>query len=130
MKASNKTPVERAFIHHVMFTKGIVPLEDVDGDVRRALKDLSPEDARTFKRKFRKIWRQYVKKSEKLRGRAKLCGLGSKEPTKNEKHARKALVYHEIWTTQIYPMLEAFKKIKHPTKEVTTNEDNPETSAV
>lgn len=128
MKPSNQSPAIRAFIHHVMFSKGIVPLETTDVDVRRALKGISEEDARALKRKFRKIWRKQVKNADKNDYIAKKCGLASKEPTKMEKHARKQLVFNELWKTCIAPMIAKFNDLSNvpPKKEPTVTNADPD----
>jgi len=65
---ANKSPkrdlkeVERALVHSVMFSAGILPMEKTTLDMRRALQQLPPEEARALKRKFRKLWRKAAKK--------------------------------------------------------------------
>ena len=55
---ANLRDVDRTFIQTVMFQCGILPMEKTDLDMRRALAQMTPEDARIVKRKFRKLWRK------------------------------------------------------------------------
>ena len=106
-------PVDKAFIHGVMFQLGIVPIEEPGLDMRMPLKELTPEDARVLKRKFRKLWRKYMKelaKSENHPGRAKVrYGMGKPVPSRKERLERKTLVYNRVWEEYIVPMLNKFE---------------------
>jgi hypothetical protein len=53
--------VDKAFIHSVMFERGILPIEDPTLDMRVPLRQVTPEEARFIKRKFRKLWRKCMK---------------------------------------------------------------------
>lgn len=120
MKRTSLRDVDRAFIYHVMFEAGIVPMETPDMDMTRPLKDTSPEEARVLKRKFRKVWRRLVKKQlaakstpKSLKDRTKKnLGVGNKTPSRAEKLARKAMVFEEFWRTKVQPMLQDFEKVK------------------
>lgn len=74
-------------------TLGIVPIDGVTilGDVNKILGALPPDDAKRMRRKFRKLWRKYVKsassrsqclESEKMK-------IGSEAPDRRAKRARK-----------------------------------------
>lgn len=52
--------VDRTFIQAVMLQCGILPMEKTTLDMRRALAQLSPEEALILRRKFRKIWRRVM----------------------------------------------------------------------
>lgn len=118
MKQSNLRDVDKAFIYYVMFEKGIVPMENPSMDMTRALKDISPEEARTFKRKFRKVWRKAWKKvieqgnKHAVKYQTAALGVGKKSPTRAEKLARKSMVFNLVWQDQIKPMLAEFEKVK------------------
>lgn len=117
----NLREVDRALIQAVMFEHGILPMEKTDLDMRRALQQLPPEEARTLRRKFRKMWRKAMNattlhgSSEKSsvsfmndRTAAKL-GLGKQVPSRSERNARKKLVYDQLWKTTIKPMIDSFE---------------------
>lgn len=112
-------PVDKAFIHTVMFELGILPIEDPDLDMRVPLRQLTHEEARVVKRKFRKLWRKLVReRAVRVRdvGGAgmqlavqKKYGWGRRQPSRAEKLARKRLVYEQIWEHVIVPMLQKFE---------------------
>src|SRR5579863_7974727 len=90
--------VDRAFIHAAMFENGILPMEKTTLDMHRALSQLSPEEARTLRRKFRKAWRKAMraelgtnnKKRDLLEKNAKAkYGVGKRVPSRSERNARK-----------------------------------------
>jgi hypothetical protein len=80
---------------------GVVPLLspwDVFRDVGRALASLPPDEARRLRRKFRKVWRQEIKRTARVLGerRLEVAGLGSREPTRKQKLERKWAVFSRI----------------------------------
>jgi hypothetical protein len=89
-------PIKKFFMTTVAFQKGIVPIESPLHDVNRALATLSPEEARTAKRKFRKLWRKLaagVKKAGKNpRQVDNRFGFKTQAPSKSQKTNRKTLV--------------------------------------
>jgi len=111
--------VDRAFIHSIMFELGILPIEKTTLDMQRALKQLSPEEARQLKRKFRKLWRKAMKKevgsSKGKRAEAKeqaaksRLGVGKPVPSRAERNARKQLVFDRVWADIIGPLVENFE---------------------
>lgn len=114
-------PVDRAFIHSVMFQLGILPIEDPLLDMRRPLKDISPEEARVLKRKFRKLWRKAARaqvgtgktaKTKKEMVNRKF-GVGKTTPSRAERNERKRLVLKTLWDEQIGPMLQKFENPDH-----------------
>lgn len=117
--ATSKTPngeirdVERTFVHVVHFEAGIVPMEKTGLDMRRALNQLEPDEARKLKRRFRKLWRKLAARqvaqgsaSDKMM-KGKL-GTGKQVPSRAERNARKQLVFDEIWASVIEPMVRRF----------------------
>jgi len=115
--------VDRAIIQTVMFQSGILPMEKTDLDMRRALQQLSPEEARILKRKFRKLWRKAMRATigngktrngKEEREHAKL-GVGKHVPSRAERNARKQLVFDELWNTVIGPLIEKFENAGGPT---------------
>ena len=112
-------PVDKAFIHSVMFELGILPIEDPVLDMRVPLRTLTPEEARVIKRKFRKIWRKCMKdqvghpKGKHAEAKAKAAqqqlGVGKHVPSRAERLARKRLVYEKVWNEIIVPMLQKFE---------------------
>lgn len=114
----NLRDVDRAFIQAVMFQLGILPIEKTHLDMRRALKQLSPEEARTLKRKFRKLWRKAMRaeigngpKTRETRERIakQKYGVGKHVPSRSERTARKQLVFDVLWEQVIEPMLKNFE---------------------
>lgn len=112
-------PVDKAFIHSVMFDLGIVPIEDPVLDMRVPIKQLTAEEARVVKRKFRKLWRKCMKKKignptgkggEYRESSTKRdLGVGKKVPSRRERLERKRMVFNQIWNDVIVPMLTKFE---------------------
>lgn len=108
---------DRMFIHYVALELGIVPLEDVDVDIRTGLSQLSPEEARRMKRKFRKLWRRYAREEEgrsvynKKYARMRL-GMGTRVPSRAQKKARKELVRRRLWEEFIAPQIKRFEAVE------------------
>lgn len=113
-------PVDKAFIHSVMFEMGILPIEDPTLDMRVPLRQLSPEEARVIKRKFRKLWRRLMKRQVDAAGGGKQgetqqkvlnskLGVGKHVPSRAERLERKRLVYERVWDEIIVPMLIRFE---------------------
>lgn len=116
--------VERVFIHAVMLQLGILPMENAELDMGRVLHQLEPEEARKFRRKFRKIWRQQMKASQHVSGQQmtrsqqnqeenlkRRLGVGKQVPSRAERNARKKLVFDRLWREAIEPMVRRFE---HP----------------
>lgn len=119
--------VDRAIIQAVMFEKGVVPMEKTDLDMRRALQQLPPDEARALKRKFRKLWRKALKqkagagKSQPARETAlkTKLGVGKHVPSRAERNARKQLVFEQLWADEIGPLIERFESSAPAGKPVT-----------
>ena len=86
--------------------------------MRRALAQMTPEDARIVKRKFRKLWRKAMKaeigdkpRSKKAREESAKTkyGVGKHVPSRAERNARKKLVFDLLWTQVIAPMITRFE---------------------
>lgn len=110
--------VEKALIQSVMFENGILPMEKTTLDMRRALSQLSPEESRQFKRKFRKMWRKAMRAqgdttpagtNKATRLKADL-GVGKHVPSRAERNARKTLVFTYLWREVIEPLVERFER--------------------
>lgn len=120
--------VDKAFIYGVMFELGIAPIENASNDLRKSLKALDRETSRVMKRKFRKLWRKYVKaqlsqgknqaqtKANVIRDRTlkQKYGLGNVNPTNAQRFQRKLLVSERIWSDIIVPML---MKVENPDRQ-------------
>lgn len=106
--------VERALIHAVMFEAGIVPMEEPRHDMRRALEQLPPDEARAMKRKFRKLWRRAMRdklvglKAPQVRFVKRVLGVGQQSPSRAVRTARKEMVFDAMWETTILPFLTRF----------------------
>jgi hypothetical protein len=102
-----------------MFEQGIIPMEKIDSDMRRVLAQLPADEARTLRRKFRKLWRRAVKQltagmTDKLARPIKAVhGLGKNTPSRAEQHARKQLVFNVLWKEHIEPMIRNFENPPH-----------------
>jgi len=108
--------IDRMLIHSAMFQLGIIPMENPSLDMRRALEQLPASERRVLTRKFRKHWRKALKfqaaKSPKFAKFEKTAvGLGKQHPTRDERQARKRLVFNVVWRNAIKPML---AKIENP----------------
>lgn len=123
--------VDRAIIQSVMFQCGILPMEKTDLDMRRALQQLNPEEARTLKRKFRKLWRKAMRaqvgngKSKEVREDAakRKLGVGKHVPSRAERTERKKLVFNLLWEQVIEPLI---TKFENPTPESIKKQDDPQ----
>jgi len=119
-----------------MFSLGILPIEDPTLDMRVPLRQVTPEEARVIKRKFRKVWRKCMKEklgtskmpvsSKKVKASAGIThveaernartamvtnklGLGKHVPSRQERLERKRLVYEHLWEKEIVPKLIRFE---------------------
>ncbi len=120
----NLRDVDRAFIQTVMFEAGILPMEKTTLDMQRALKQLSPDEARQLKRKFRKLWRKAMRKEvgnptgkhavRKEEAAKHRLGVGKHVPSRAERTARKQLVFNQFWTEIIGPLIENFENAGGP----------------
>lgn len=114
----NLREVDRAFIHAVMFQLGILPMEKVNNDMRIPLRQLPPEEARVLKRKFRKLWRKAMRaevgngprtRQTREDSAKQKYGVGKNAASRQEKTARKQLVFDLLWNDHIEPMLKRFE---------------------
>jgi len=120
--------VDRAFIHNIMFELGIIPIEDWRLDMRVPLKQLTQEEQRVAKRKFRKLWRKYLKRSingtngggneflreSRVKHVKKRFGLGKKIPSHSEKAERKRIVFESVWNDRIAALIHGFENPSNP----------------
>lgn len=112
----NLRDVDRALIQTVMFQCGILPMEKTDLDMRRALSQLPPEEARVLKRKFRKLWRKAMRadvgngnaRSAREKAATDKFGIGKHVPSRSERNARKKLVFDKLWESVIEPLVKKF----------------------
>ncbi len=112
-------PAEKLVITSVFLHEGIVPIEGehVSVDMNRALKGIDPDEARKMRRKFRKLWRKAVRAGSpspaRLQQLSATTGYGSKSaPGKQEKRARKQLVYKTVFNEKIKPLFKEVNDIK------------------
>ena len=77
---------------------GIAPIDGdkITADFNRTLDSVSPKEARKMKRKFRKLWRKYAQDGKLPKRYTERLGLGSKEPTREQKKARKEEVLRRV----------------------------------
>ena len=75
-----------------MIEKGIIPAR-TGFELTKMMESIPKEERRKFKRKFRKAWRKIAKSEKNLVGP---MGLGSKNPTREQKLQRVARVYMNV----------------------------------
>lgn len=117
-KSENFRAVEKALIQSVMFENGILPMEKTTLDMRRALAQLSADEARLIKRKFRKMWRKAMRaelaETRPSEARTTMLksslGVGKHVPSRSERNARKTLVFKFLWNDVISPLVENFEQ--------------------
>ena len=86
---------------------GIAPIEKSHHDFNRILSGIPEDEARVMRRKFRKLWRRYLKKSITKRGhryRDTALGLGCKNPTRTQKNNRKNAVVAQLFVDTVGPL--------------------------
>lgn len=92
----------------VFHEAGLVPIKTIHHDYNRILSDLSPDEARTARRKFRKMWRrtasQLIKKKVASRYIKQTLGIGSERPTRSQKNTRKTIVLGHVLDKVVVPM--------------------------
>jgi hypothetical protein len=119
--------VDRILIHQVHFQAGILPMEKTDLDMRRALQQLPPDEARQLKRKFRKLWRRAMQETLVAGGQPatrsqsnqedaakRRLGVGKQVPSRAERNARKQLVFNQLWASVIAPLIKRFENPENP----------------
>jgi|LauGreDrversion4_2_1035121.scaffolds.fasta_scaffold75434_2 hypothetical protein len=78
---------------------GIVPIDirRTHKDFNRYLASLPPDEARKMKRKFRKLWRKFVKNPKGVKSHyLQQLGKGAENPTRRQKQMRKVEVLRMI----------------------------------
>lgn len=112
--------VDKFLIQTVMFQHGIIPMEKTKFDMRRALEQLPKDEARALKRKFRKMWRKAMReeigngaktKDARERSLKYKLGVGKRVPSRDEKNARKELVFNLLWDDVIEPLVKKFENV-------------------
>lgn len=108
MRNNSLNDVQRALLHELMFREGIIPMETHAMDVSRVLAQLSPDEARKAKRKFRKLVRKLRNKTDSF-----IETLENGKPTRHQKRLRKLDVWRSFMVTVdkiIYDLLEEGQK--------------------
>lgn len=83
-------------------------MERTDLDMRRALQQMQPDEARRFRRKFRKMWRAALKATPADTAAPKRLGVRKRVPSRAERNARKQLVFNKLWKERIEPIIKRF----------------------
>jgi len=95
-----------ALAHQEAYDVGIVPPDkNISHDMGRSLSQLTPEESRRVRRKFRKLWRKLARKNSDatlnelvtVADTANRVGLGSLHPTQTQCIARKASVHWDMY---------------------------------
>jgi hypothetical protein len=122
-------PIDKVFIYNVMFQFGILPMEDPTLDMRIPLRKLSADEARVIKRKFRKLWRKYMREQQ-AKSKSQIIaknlpaqfGVGKLTPSRSERLERKRVVCTKIWYDHIVPMLD---KLENPERKTVASTEPP-----
>lgn len=108
---------ERAVLTALMFERGLIPIDNTSHDMSRALDQLTPEDARKLKRKFRKVWRRLARQEALKMGRKEpetwmkqRYGAGKTNPSRVDREARKRAVQEHFYRDLTRPLLDKFEK--------------------
>jgi hypothetical protein len=109
---SYRNELERFLTHMIMWEMGIVPLDELEGGVDKILVQMSPEDEKSARRKFRKIWRNLSKSGNKNFQKYTL-GRGSNSPTPWQKLSRKRMVQYEVMRVLFQKIREIKRKSEH-----------------
>lgn len=96
----------QALIAQEAYDAGIVPFafDKMKHDMNRLLADLTPEESRKLRRRFRKMWRKQVLKNTRSNSddlilgseQAHSAGLGEAAPTNDHSWNRKCYVFSEL----------------------------------
>lgn len=96
----------QALVAQEAYDEGIVPytLDKLGLDMNKLLADLPPEEARRLRRRFRKMWRNLVRKNLRPNSNdlirssttAYRTGLGKVKPDRTEALSRKNIVLSEL----------------------------------
>ena len=100
--------LEKMLVSTVMLELGIVPLDNTKIDITEALSRSSPDDIRTMKRKFRKVWRKAAKKLGCYNTQE--VGVKDSHPTKGQKARRKQMVLGEVLHENVKPIIALYGK--------------------
>lgn len=104
--------IEKLFLlHNEMIVSGIHPYDNVYHSINNLLQNCKPDEARKLRRKFRKLWRNLLRK-EINRNKtfcknlnvlspltiiiSKRVGKGAKAPSRKQKKARRNLVKNDF----------------------------------
>ena len=104
-----RNTLERFLTHMIMWEMGIIPLDELEGGVDKILLQMSPEDERVARRKFRKRWRKVGEKGNK-NFQTYTLGRGSETPTPWQKLSRKRMVQYEVMRILFQKMREMKRK--------------------
>jgi hypothetical protein len=111
--------IEKALVHLVMLSRGIVPMINTSHDISRALSQLPPEEALKMRRKFRKLWRAAMRacfaeipSPGARRSLKKQLALGQARPDRLSRASRKSLVASYVWERDIQPLLDGLARSK------------------
>ena len=97
---------QRALLETFMFNAGVLPVVNPSASADRALKQLPPEEAKKFKRRFRKLWRKLARGSST---HGFQCGQNKKKPSRLNMTERKRLVAGAFYEKMVKPALDKFE---------------------
>lgn len=99
--------IDRMLQNIAFHSMGIVPLVDLDHDVKKSLETLPADEARKMRRKFRKQWRKQACGDDVWQ--ASMLGLGQKFPSARDKKHRKIQVLVHVQNRVVRSMKRAMK---------------------
>ena len=126
---------ERAVMSASMFEEGLLPIDNISHDMRRALDQLPKDEARKLKRRFRKVWRKLAKaEAQKISSNSRTTaskdtllrarfGVGKSNPSRLDRENRKRLVQEAFYNNVVRPVLEKFE---NSNRTMTTTQDPDE----
>lgn len=115
-----KKPIEKILYVTATCDMGIIPLNKDTDLVKTALVEMTEQEQRITKRKFRKAWRKAYKAKFRSEGPGKAVKFGGwcdalhlnygSKPNRSAIYFRKRLVREHIWEKNILPVIEKLKQ--------------------
>jgi len=102
------TMLEKTLMQAEMFKLGIIPLDGTSCDINMIMKSYPIDEQRKMKRKFRKIWRKFVKQLRAKETSKKLiyhCNRPGEVPSKAMKVQRKELIFKTVYFNKVVPII-------------------------
>lgn len=112
---NSDNPLHRFILFDTALEMGLVPLLTGDDDLKEALQQMDPEEARYAKRKYRKLWRKLVINRFISKHHAnKYYGVGFPQPSRGQLNTRKHFVFYEILRRAGERLRDLKNNVEHP----------------